>query len=79
MGKVRPERVKRIARELIRRNPDKFSTDFESNKKTLDSITKVYSVKLRNRIAGYITRLVAISKAGETEEKTGEEGEEETE
>ncbi len=79
MGKVRPERVKRIARELIRRNPDKFSTDFESNKKTLDSITKVYSVKLRNRIAGYITRLVAISKAGETEERTGEEGEEEAE
>ncbi len=76
---MRPERVKRIARELIRRNPDKFSTDFESNKKTLDSITKVYSVKLRNRIAGYITRLVAISKAGETEERTGEEGEEEAE
>ncbi len=76
---MRPERVKRIARELIRRNPDKFSTDFESNKKTLDSITKVYSVKLRNRIAGYITRLEAISKAGETEERTGEEGEEEAE
>lgn len=79
MGKVRPERVKRIARELIRRSPDKFSTDFESNKKTLDSITKVYSAKLRNQIAGYITRLVVISKAAETEEEAGKEAEEETE
>lgn len=79
LGKVRPERVKRVARELIKRHPDKFSADFESNKKNLDSITRVSSTKLRNQIAGYITRLVVISKAAETEEETEKEAEEENE
>ena len=33
MGKVRPEHVKRLARKLIERFPDKFTTEFEHNKK----------------------------------------------
>ncbi len=75
LGKVRPERVKRVARELVKRFPSQFSTDFEGNKKVLASVAAIYSSKLRNRIAGYITRLVAISKAAETEEIGEEEGE----
>ena len=78
MGKVRPERVKRIARELLRRYPDKFTADFESNKKLLDSLTKISSIKLRNRIAGYVTRLVAIAQSAkvvEEEEAAAEEAE----
>ena len=63
MGNVRPERVKRAARELLRRYPDKFTTDFEENKKILDSIAVIPSPKLKNRIAGYITRLVALSQS----------------
>jgi len=69
--------VKKIARELVKRYPDRFSTDFEGNKKLLDSVATIYSPKLRNRIAGYITRLVAISKAAEAEETTEEGVEEE--
>jgi len=68
LGKVRPEQVKKIARELLKRYPNRFSTDFESNKKLLKSAAAIYSPKLRNRIAGYITRLAAISKAAEAEE-----------
>lgn len=69
--------MKKIARELVKRYPDRFSTDFEGNKKLLDSVATIYSPKLRNRIAGYITRLVAISKAAEAEETTEEGVEEE--
>jgi len=68
LGKVRPERVKKIAKELLKRYPDKFTTEFEDNKKVLGSVSKIPSVRLRNRIAGYITRLVAISKAAEKAE-----------
>jgi len=68
LGKVRPERVKKIAKELLKRYPNKFSSDFESNKKLLGSLSKVSSTRLRNRIAGYITRLVAIAKAAEKAE-----------
>jgi len=60
--------VKRIARELVRRYPDKFTTDFEDNKKLVESLVKVSSIKLRNRIAGYVTRLSAITQAAQTEE-----------
>jgi len=60
--------VKKIAREMVKRYPEKFTTDFESNKKLLESLSKIPSIRLRNRIAGYITRLVAITKAAETAE-----------
>lgn len=76
MGKVRPERVKKIAKELVKRFPNKFTTNFENNKKVLSSITPIYSAKLRNQIAGYITRLIAISQAAETEAEQAEEIEE---
>jgi len=75
LGKVRPEKVKKIARELVKRYPDKFTTDFESNKKTLESVATIYSSKLRNLIAGYITRLEAIQKAAEAAEAAEEMGE----
>lgn len=75
MGKVRPEHVKNVARELIELYPEKFNTDFQNNKKALDSLAKVSSVKLRNRIAGYITRLLSIAQSGEAEESEEEEGE----
>ena len=82
MGKVRPEKVKKIAKELLKRYPDKFTLDFESNKKALATLLTASTTKLRNRIAGYVTRLVAIAKAAEkaqTEEteETTEEAEEE--
>lgn len=79
MGKVRPEKVKKVARDLVKRFPERFTTDFQSNKKMLKSMAYIYSSKLTNLIAGYITRLVVISKAaeaGESAEETGEEAEE---
>ena len=48
---------KRIAGELVERFPDKFTTDFENNKKLVDTFTNISSKKLRNRVAGYITQL----------------------
>jgi len=79
---VRPEKVKKIAKELLKRYPDKFTLDFESNKKALATLLTASTTKLRNRIAGYVTRLVAIATAAEKAqaeetEETGEEAEEE--
>ena len=75
LGKVRPEYVKKVARELIELYPDKFSTDFQSNKKATESLAEISSAKLRNRIAGYITRL--LSTAASEEEEAEESAEEE--
>lgn len=60
MGKVRTEMVKRISLELLNRYEKSLSTEFEQNKQFLNEIELDVSKKLRNRIAGYITRLVKI-------------------
>mgnify|MGYP000159064464 CR=1 FL=1 len=58
MGKVRPRFIKATARKLLELYPDKFTADFEHNKRMVQELTNITSKRLRNRIAGYITRLV---------------------
>jgi small subunit ribosomal protein S17e len=65
LGKVRPEHVKKIARELVELYPDRFNTDFQSNKESVESLAQISSRKIRNRIAGYITRLRSNAMAEE--------------
>jgi len=71
LGKVRTEIVKRTARDMLQRYPDKFTTDFEVNKKGMSDV-------LRNRVAGYTTRLKRVEAAknalATTEEDSGETG-----
>ena len=38
-------------------------TDFEANKEMVSTLTDVSSVKMRNRIAGYITRYLSHPEA----------------
>lgn len=60
MGKVRTETIKRAARELIEKFPEKFTGDYEANKLATNEVLRAPSKKLRNRIAGYVTRLKVI-------------------
>ncbi len=62
MGKVRIGLVKRTARKLIDMYPDLFTEDFEHNKKVVSQLIETSSKKLRNQIAGYVTRLVKLYK-----------------
>jgi small subunit ribosomal protein S17e len=79
LGKVRPEHVKKTARELIELYPDRFGSDFQTNKQILDTVAEVSSSKLRNRIAGYITRLASTSQKGDEGREAEEDVEEEVE
>ena len=56
MGRVRPTYIKRVAIELVRSHPDKFTEDFDHNKRVVAELTDVDSITMRNRIAGYVTR-----------------------
>ena len=67
LGKVRPAYIKRTARKLLQLYPDKFTDDFEHNKKVVTELAIVDSKRVRNRIAGYITRLVKIKHREGTE------------
>lgn len=54
LGNVRTDQVKRTAKELVRRFPGKFSTDFEANKLLVGKLIQGMTLKVRNQIAGYI-------------------------
>ena len=62
MGRIRTRLVKRAGEDLVKKFPDKFQPDFEHNKKSLNDTADIYSKKLRNLIAGYITHLVKNTK-----------------
>lgn len=49
------DRVKRLSMELLENYPDRFTTNFEENKKTILSLAIIRSKILRNKMAGYIT------------------------
>ena len=72
MGKVKTEHIKRLAKDLVERFPDKFSNDFNANKHTVDILTEGATTKVRNQVAGYITHTISLSQvysSGETEEE----------
>ena len=75
MGNVRTEQIKRIAKELIRRFPNKFSNNFEDNKHIVKTLTQGATTKVRNQIAGYITHAFAEIQASSSPDETQEEGE----
>ena len=64
MGKVKTEMIKRLAKELITCFPDKFSTSFEDNKHMVSKLTKGATTRVRNQVAGYITRTYTLNQSG---------------
>jgi len=58
MGRIKTQNVKRLTEKLIKEHRDEFKDNFENNKKALTKFADVPSRKLRNTIAGYITRII---------------------
>lgn len=73
---MRTEQIKRTAKELVKRYPGKFSTDFENNKHSVKSLVKGGTPKVLNQIAGYITRSLAAEQRQLQETAEMSEGEE---
>ena len=55
MGRIKSTLIKRTARQLIKTSPETFNSSFEENKKALGNTMP--SKRMRNMIAGYISRL----------------------
>lgn len=58
MGRIKTQLVKRKTYELLRKFREKFTADFETNKQRVNELIPDSSKKLRNIIAGYLTRLI---------------------
>lgn len=70
MGKVRNLTIKKFSRALIEKFPEKFSQDFEENKKILAEVAEISSKKMRNQIAGYVTSLLSRTSEEDLQESS---------
>jgi small subunit ribosomal protein S17e len=68
LGKVKTEQIKRTAKELMKRFPTKFSSNFDDNKRMVDTLTQGVTTKVRNQIAGYITHSLSSTGADSSSE-----------
>eukprot|EP00477_Mikrocytos_mackini_P000139 GAHX01000147.1.p1 GENE.GAHX01000147.1~~GAHX01000147.1.p1 ORF type:complete len:143 (-),score=40.09 GAHX01000147.1:40-426(-) len=57
MGKIRIKAVKTTAKRIIEKNYDKVSLDYDHNKLLIEEFATFPSVGMRNKVAGYLTKL----------------------
>ena len=67
MGRIRHKFIKRTGKELVEKYPKRFKEEFTHNKKELqqligEELLQSPSKKVRNRLAGYMTRKILIDK-----------------
>ena len=55
---IKPSYIKTTGIELINRFGDKMTNNFDENKQVVTEVTSVSSKRVRNRIAGFITRKI---------------------
>jgi len=63
MGRIKTQLIKRTSIELLGLHEQEFKDNFEDNKSLVSKYIETPSRKMRNIIAGYITRL---KKSGKT-------------
>jgi small subunit ribosomal protein S17e len=58
MGRIKTQLVKRTTLKLLREHPTSFTPDFTQNKELVSRYLDAKSKKIRNIVAGYVTRLI---------------------
>jgi len=62
MGRIKTKLVKRATNKLVEKHRQDFKDNFEENKKLVSKFADISSTKIRNVIAGYVTRLMNAKK-----------------
>ncbi len=55
---IKPSYIKSMGTELLAKQRDNFSNSFDENKVQLSKSAVIGSKRVRNRVAGYITRKI---------------------
>lgn len=58
MGRIRTRLIKRTANDIFFKHRTQFNSEFDHNKKKVSEVADISTKKLRNKIAGYLTKLV---------------------
>jgi len=62
MGRIKSTLIKRISGKLVKQHKQEFKEDFNYNKTKVNELAELHSVKLRNCIAGLVTKLIKKEK-----------------
>lgn len=62
MGRIKTAQIKRVTRELMELHGSEFTDNFEKNQEIVGKLISTPSKKLRNKIVGYVTKLVGRNK-----------------
>ncbi|WP_338600056.1 30S ribosomal protein S17e [Sulfolobus tengchongensis] len=66
MGNIYTKDIKRIVREIYEKYKDEIKDDYSANKQIIVKYVDVKSKKVRNRLAGYLTRYYKVMKEKES-------------
>jgi small subunit ribosomal protein S17e len=55
---IKPTYIKALGLEILSSYGPRFSKDFDENKQIVTEVTTVESKRVRNRVAGFITRKI---------------------
>lgn len=58
MGRIKLQLIKRTTKKLMQDHKEHFKENFEENKKGVGEYTTVSNKKLRNAVAGHMTKLM---------------------
>jgi len=58
MGRIKTALAKRVTMKLIKNHRALLKDNFEDNKKIVNELVDMPSRKLRNVVAGYVTRII---------------------
>lgn len=57
MGQIKGNQIKKAAKEIVEKYYIKLDNDFYHNKLIVEDVSEISSNRLRNKVAGYVTRL----------------------
>jgi len=58
MGRIKTTQIKRMGNKIYTLHKEKLKKTFDENKEVLPEIAEIPSKKLRNVLAGFITRMM---------------------
>ncbi len=58
MGRIKTQMIKRLTLQLVKQHKQLFTTDYVANKKLVAQLLTESTKKIRNTVAGYVTRLM---------------------
>ncbi|KAF7703936.1 40S ribosomal protein S17 [Cucumispora dikerogammari] len=64
MGQIKGKQIKKAAKEIVEKYYIKLDNDFYHNRLVVEDVSEISSNRLRNKVAGYVTRLFKRTSTG---------------